>query len=183
MIPVNNAIVTALAAIAAVALITAWVCREYWRARADDAYQDGHSAGIQTQIAREQRARARPGPAARRAMDAYFERARPSAADDPPTDVRTVTVGVARYSVARHAPPAVIPFPEGLPPGLREYATQVLAAAAPPPPVQPDDPVSRIERLARDALATAPYRSAGIRGEDSIRRVIAFTAPDSGPAL
>lgn len=130
MIPVNNAIVTCLTAMTLAALITAWAYRGYWHARVRDAYQDGHTAGIATQIGRQRRALGRHHADSGRVLAAYRERAIPAAPAEPETDVIVANLTGARARPARQLPPGVIPFPEGLPDGLREFAQHSLAAAA-----------------------------------------------------
>lgn len=158
MIPVNDAILTALTSMAATALIVVWACRGYWRSKVLDAYQDGHTAGIATQIGRQQRALRMRSPGALRALEAHRERARPPRDGEPATDVILADVTTARHARPGPGTPAVIPFPEGLPPGLREYATRVLAAAAP----------------AQSDAARA------VRGQESVHRIIATTRGRDG---
>lgn len=129
MIPVNNAITVAVIAVVIVAAIVAWAARGYWRTRVSDAYQDGHAAGIQTQIGRQNRALGRRRADDKRVLDAYLERLRDPRPGEPATEVIVASVtGVPRRHPAHQLAPD-LPFPEALPPGLREYATQAMAAA------------------------------------------------------
>jgi hypothetical protein len=178
VIPVNDAITAAVVSMALVCAITGWALWGYWRARVEDAYQDGHAAGIATQIGRQQRAAGRrpgppatvtPGPLARRAAAEYAARrgwswplpgpaadGRAAADAEALTEVivADVTTAGPRHAAGRPLPGGgwtvtaaragrldpgrpvapVIPFPEGLPPGLREHAAQVLDAARALPP-------------------------------------------------
>jgi hypothetical protein len=149
VIPVNDAIATAVTAMGLVAVIVAWACRGYWRARADEAYQDGHAAGIETQVARHARAAITARRADSGTLPAIMQAPGRQLAARPPSDVvvaditaaappqRCLNCGArgaapcepwcAYKPGGRPMPGAVIPFPEGLPPGLREYAAQVLA--------------------------------------------------------
>lgn len=56
MIPSNDAIWVAVIASVLIALIVTWATRGYWRARVRQSYQEGHAAGICTQISRYQKA-------------------------------------------------------------------------------------------------------------------------------
>lgn len=129
MIPVNDAIVTALIAVALTALIVTWAGRGYWRAKVTGAYGDGHAAGIATQIGRQQRVERRRllGLDEHLATGRWWTTA--LAGPEPATDVIVANVSTVTPHTAGPALPVVIPFPQGLPPGLREYAAGVLAEA------------------------------------------------------
>jgi hypothetical protein len=130
MIPFNDAAAVTVAALVLNTIGVALCLRWYWRARAEDAYHDGHAAGIQTQIARHARAERRRITDQADTMPGVRWRAR---GIPGPGRAAVVTFAALPAPPPRHAappPPAVIPFPEGLPPGLREYAEHVMAAAA-----------------------------------------------------
>ena len=129
MIPVNDAIATAVTAVVLAALIVLWACRGYWKTATDDAYQDGHAAGIQTQISRQQLAVGRHRADDRRILDAYLERTDLPRPDEPATEIIMADLTRAPAAEPARQLAQVIPFPQGLPPGLREYAAATLAAA------------------------------------------------------
>lgn len=129
MIPTNDAIVTAVAAVVLTALIVAWARRGYWRAKVQESYQEGHTAGIATQIGRQHRAqrRAQLGLTDQLATDRWWTRA--LSGPEPTTDVIVGNITTVAPHTAVPGVPMIVPFPEGLPPGLREYARGALAEA------------------------------------------------------
>lgn len=129
MIPVNDSITAALVAMAVTAGIAVWACRGFWRARAEDAYQDGHAAGIATQIARQRRALGRRWRDDKAIVDAYLERARTADSDTDRTEIIAAQQSAITIRTRAAPPPPPLRFPEDLPDGLREYAAGVLAAA------------------------------------------------------
>jgi hypothetical protein len=129
MIPVNNAIWTAAIAVALTAVAVGAVAWSYWRRRVEDAYQDGHSAGIATQVARQSRATRHRAAIDSGTLPAVMRGRHRAITGPPASDVTVADVTDALRTAPRPAPPVVIPFPEGLPPGLREFAQDTLATA------------------------------------------------------
>jgi hypothetical protein len=129
MIPVNDAILVAVVAVALAAAAVALVARAYWRQRAEDAYQDGHAAGIQTQIGRHYRALRRQPPADSGSLPAVMRGRHRALTAAPESDVTVADVTTAAAARPGPALPVVVPFPEGLPPDLRKFAQASLEAA------------------------------------------------------
>lgn len=129
MIPVNDALTCVFVALAATAGLILLLARTYWLRRVQDAYQDGHSAGIATQIGRQQRA-LRTGAAV-----SGIRATQVVALIDAETGRDTGASMIGDRFIP--APPAITQtqwgpiddFPAGLPDGLREWAATSMATS------------------------------------------------------
>lgn len=129
MIPINDAITTAVVAMVAAVAIVWWAAAGYYRSKVSQAYQDGHAAGIATQIGRYHRAHGRKALEDRAIVDAYLDRVNAIEAGHADTEVIVGNVTDAAMRNNGGAVAQVIPFPEGLPPDLRDFATAAMQAA------------------------------------------------------